>query len=1079
MVGFTGVAIGSGTVDNAGTIRGTGLGVSLNGAGATLVNRAGALISGQFGGVTGYDATVINAGTIDGPSGYGIQFQVGANSFVSNSASGLIQGYSGGIQTIGTVINAGTIQANNTVVGQITNGIYLAGSQATLVNRPGGLVEGVYGVIAYIGAGANTITNYGTIVGTGGTAVRLRSSSDVMVVEAGTMLIGTVAGDRGTLAFGGTGTESGIGSATLTGSAPGTFVGFSTYLVQAGANWTFAEPSTIGIDKTIVDAGMLTVSGTLAAAGRLTVSGSLVNDGTIGGGGITLSAGGQVTNETNATISAPGIALYGAPGIGVTATNYGVILAQTYGVQFRGSGDVINATGALISGQDGVVSTMLDNAGTILGTELGVVSPITGGIESALSVFNRTGALISGRFYGVEGIGTVVNAGTITSSDGDGVYLPDLAGDGFVSNSAGGLIQGVPDGIFIGGTVDNAGTILATYQRGYAPGVYLTANGAVINRSGGVIQGQIGISERGAGRYTVTNYGTIIGNTGTAVLLPSINGVLEVEAGSTLVGSAVGGGGTLALGAGGGAGTISGFGTGASYRGFGHYQVNAGADWTFSGTNTIASGDTLSVAGTLVVTGTVSIATGALLTAGGPITVNGGVLIDQTSLGGANPTIDITGNGTVALLGTPPAGAAVVDFTGPGVLTLANVNGVTIKDFKAGDAIGVTAAVYQPGASATYSPSSHALTLTSGASQFVLQTENFTLTPGDHLTVVNNAGHAQIEEIPCFLRGTRILTQLGEVAVEDLTAGEMVVTLSGEVRPIVWIGTGRVCVRPGQRGAATPIRVRKGALADNVPHRDLLITKGHSLFVDGVLIPAEYLVNHRSILWDDDARTVEYYHIELAAHDVLLADGAAAESYRDDGNRGLFANANSFWGQPPKPPCAPVLTGGPIVDAAWRRLLDRAGGGGETALTQEADLHLLADGERVDGLCRTDGRYVFNLPRHPHEVRVVSRAGSPAELGLARDPRRLGVAVRQIRLWHGARLRVLDASDPLLADGFHGFEADNGFRWTDGDASVPAALFAGSDGACELELLVTGSTQYPRRANAISRQPRTQASPHA
>ena len=84
------------------------------------------------------------------------------------------------------------------------------------------------------------------------------------------------------------------------------------------------------------------------------------------------------------------------------------------------------------------------------------------------------------------------------------------------------------------------------------------------------------------------------------------------------------------------------------------------------------------------------------------------------------------------------------------------------------------------------------------------------------------------------------------------------------------------------------------------------MTKGHSLYFDGVLIPVEYLVNHKSILWDDNAQEVEIYHVELATHDVLFANGAPAESYRDDGNRWLFRNANDGWDQPaksPMPPC--------------------------------------------------------------------------------------------------------------------------------------------------------------------------------
>lgn len=255
--------------------------------------------------------------------------------------------------------------------------------------------------------------------------------------------------------------------------------------------------------------------------------------------------------------------------------------------------------------------------------------------------------------------------------------------------------------------------------------------------------------------------------------------------------------------------------------------------------------------------------------------------------------------------------------------------------------------------------------------------------------------------------------------------------------------------------------VRQGALAPGVPHRDLRITKGHSLFVDGVLIPAEFLVNHRSILWDDHAREVEFYHIELPRHDVLLADGAAAETYRDDGNRALFHNTNSRSHLPPAPPCAPVLTGGPVVDAAWRRLSDRAGPAAPIAMTDDPDLHLLVDGARVDGRHRYGGVYLFLLPQGPEDVRVVSRSGVPSELGLARDPRCLGVALRRIMVWQGARLRLIEGADPLLGPGFHAFEPDNGFRWTNGDAPVPSAPFDGISGPSELELHVGCTAWYP------------------
>jgi len=286
-----------------------------------------------------------------------------------------------------------------------------------------------------------------------------------------------------------------------------------------------------------------------------------------------------------------------------------------------------------------------------------------------------------------------------------------------------------------------------------------------------------------------------------------------------------------------------------------------------------------------------------------------------------------------------------------------------------------------------------------------------------------------------------------------------VLTASGAVRPVAWIGVGRVLATRGRRSAATPVIVRKGALGPNVPHTDLHVTKGHALLLDEVLIPVEFLVNHRSILWDDRAREVSLYHVELETHDVLLANGAAAESYRDDGNRWLFHNANSGWGLPAKLPCAPVLTGGPLVDAVWKRLLDRSGPRPGLPLTQDADVHLIVDGTRVDG-SRSAGRTVFRLATVPSTVRLVSRAASPAELGLMRDPRVLGVAVRRIEAWQGARLAVIEAGDDRLADGFHGFEADGGIRWTDGDAAVPPDLFAGFSGHLEVVIHLAGTTWY-------------------
>lgn len=69
--------------------------------------------------------------------------------------------------------------------------------------------------------------------------------------------------------------------------------------------------------------------------------------------------------------------------------------------------------------------------------------------------------------------------------------------------------------------------------------------------------------------------------------------------------------------------------------------------------------------------------------------------------------------------------------------------------------------------------------------------------------------------------------------------------------------------------------------------------------------------------------------------------------------------------------------------------------------------------------------------------------------------------MRQIELWQAARVVALQASDERLGQGFHAYEPDNGRRWTNGDAMLPATLFEGFDGSTHLTLHVAGRMQYP------------------
>jgi hypothetical protein len=269
------------------------------------------------------------------------------------------------------------------------------------------------------------------------------------------------------------------------------------------------------------------------------------------------------------------------------------------------------------------------------------------------------------------------------------------------------------------------------------------------------------------------------------------------------------------------------------------------------------------------------------------------------------------------------------------------------------------------------------------------------------------------------------------------------VTLDGREVPIRWIGTGQSLLVPGQRSGATPVIVRANALDYGIPHHDLRITKGHSLYLEGVLIPVENLINHRTILWDDAAHSVVIYHLELDAHEVLLAHGAPTESYRDDGNRVQFQNVNPGWGAGAVlEPFAPIVSNGPIVAEVWRRLLQRTGTNTPMLLTEDPGLHLIFEDKRVAPSDVASDRYTFEVVGAGGDLRIVSRSAAPAELGANHDQRRLGVALRWIVLsQRGLRLEIA-ADSPVLAEGFYPYETEGDWRWTDGAGVLPSSILS-------------------------------------
>jgi hypothetical protein len=186
------------------------------------------------------------------------------------------------------------------------------------------------------------------------------------------------------------------------------------------------------------------------------------------------------------------------------------------------------------------------------------------------------------------------------------------------------------------------------------------------------------------------------------------------------------------------------------------------------------------------------------------------------------------------------------------------------------------------------------LATTGGASGFVAYNSatgqyyfltNSAVSPSE-TTLTQTEGVLQV----CFMPGTMIATPAGERAVETLAIGDLVLTTDGRHKPIRWIGLQAVAPRFADE-LMLPVRIRAGALGENVPRRDLLVSPDHALLVDGVLIHAGAMINGVSILRETHVPAMfTYHHVELDDHSLLFADGAPAETFIDNVDRMRFDN---------------------------------------------------------------------------------------------------------------------------------------------------------------------------------------------
>jgi hypothetical protein len=494
-------------------------------------------------------------------------------------------------------------------------------------------------------------------------------------------------------------------------------------------------------------------------------------------------------------------------------------------------------------------ATLID-AGTIIGTAGPAISLAAG--NGGNDVVLDPGASLVGGIYGFAAGDTIEFAGVIATGEtfGGGILTLTNAGAVVATVALDGLF---PSNGFIletlaGGTgIITAPTQLITAQ--YGVQLNLTAQFTSIATSGSVGGTPDGVLGQGSENWTLINSGTVSGQSDGVTLA---SGTVTNTATGTIAGTygVALSGGTLIN-----AGTVEGRIDAVYFGGPGNNRLIVDAGAVFLGTVAASSG----AINTLEFAVETSASNGTLTGIGSQFTGIQNIMFDH---GG---TWSAEGN---------MAGLA---------------SGQAISGFAAGDTIildGFTAASFSYVSGAGLEISNGVTTETLNISG-IFNTSAFRVTPamqGTQILLQSN--------MPCFGAGTRLLGWRGEIAVEDVRVGDRLVTVrdGGPTdRPVIWTGRRHVVVaRHANPSEVRPIRICAGALAAGVPERDLLVSPHHALYLDRLLFEAASLVNGRTIFADFNIHEITYHHVELDAHDIVLAEGCAAESYLDTGTKQDF-----------------------------------------------------------------------------------------------------------------------------------------------------------------------------------------------
>ncbi|HIM20495.1 MAG TPA: Hint domain-containing protein [Rhodospirillales bacterium] len=152
----------------------------------------------------------------------------------------------------------------------------------------------------------------------------------------------------------------------------------------------------------------------------------------------------------------------------------------------------------------------------------------------------------------------------------------------------------------------------------------------------------------------------------------------------------------------------------------------------------------------------------------------------------------------------------------------------------------------------------------------------------------------------CFLEGTSINTPEGTRPVESIEMGDKVLSADGRELTVRWMGHETVRNGIGASIHKAPIKISAGAFGDGLPVSDLYVSNAHAFLLDGHLVVASALINGEIITavpFSEMPSEFTYWHIETEEHELVVANGVAAETLSGAPERKDFDNYDSYVAQ--------------------------------------------------------------------------------------------------------------------------------------------------------------------------------------